>query len=122
MVLPKLQLPIVTIDYYATLINYYYAARLKQINQHTAQLYLLCYCYTRYQILNDNLLETLKKRTLEYETNADEYAKEQSLKQLELIKDTRKKVSHMLVTIKNHPNKEHIPKVNLYKHVPEMSC
>jgi hypothetical protein len=41
LILPKLQLPIVTIDYYATLINYYNAARLKQINQHTATLLLL---------------------------------------------------------------------------------
>lgn len=119
MVLPKLKLPTVTIDYYASLINYYNGAKLKKIDKYTAQLYLLCYCYTRYQMLNDNLLEALKKRTLEYEADAIEYAKEQSLKQLELIKDTRKKVSHMLVTIKNHPDKNNVPKTELYKHVPE---
>lgn len=119
MVLPKLKLPTATIDYYASLINYYNGARLKDISKYTVQLYLLCYCYTRYQILNDNLLEALKKRTLEYEEKANEYAKDQSLKQLELIKETREKVSHMLVAIKNHPDKKQVPKVELYKHIPE---
>ena len=118
-VLPKLRLPTATIDYYATLINYYNGARLKQISKHAAQLYLLCYCYTRYQILNDNLLEALKKRTLEYKSKADDYAKEQSLKQLETIKDVRHRTSNMLITIKNYPDQKHIPKVKLHEHIPE---
>lgn len=118
-VLPKLKLPPTTIDYYATLINYYNGAKLKDINKNTVQLYLLCYCYIRYQNINDNLYEALKKRTLEYKADAAEYAKEQLLKQLDFIKDIRKRVSNMLVTIKNYPDKNIVPKIELYKHVPE---
>ncbi|MGD9153703.1 MAG: Tn3 family transposase [Gammaproteobacteria bacterium] len=118
-VLPKLRLPAATINYYASLINYYCGSRLKQIDINLAQLYLLCYCYTRYQVSNDNLLEAFKKRTLDYENAGYEYSKEQSLKQLDAIKDIRKRVSDMLIAIKNHPNKNSIPKNALYKHVPE---
>ena len=39
-VLPKLKLPTATIDYYASLINYYNGARLKDISKYTVQLYL----------------------------------------------------------------------------------
>jgi hypothetical protein len=39
-ILPKLQLPTATIEYYAQLINYYNGARLKQLNTDTVQLYL----------------------------------------------------------------------------------
>jgi|GEM_PF-1497420 len=119
MALPKIKLPAATTDYYASLINFYNGARLKDINKHTAQLYLLCYSYTRYQILNDNLLEVLKKRTIEYATTATEYAEKELSNQLELTKDSRGKVSGMLIAIKNHPNKKQVPRTEIYKHVPE---
>jgi len=50
-VLPKLKLPMTTISYYTYLIHYYNGPRLKQINPLTTQLYLLCYCFTRFQKL-----------------------------------------------------------------------
>lgn len=43
LVLPKLRLPKATIEYYADRINYYNGPYLKQLNQDTLQLYLLCY-------------------------------------------------------------------------------
>lgn len=80
---------------------------------------MLCYCYTRYQSLNDNLLEALKKRTREYEAKAKIYASEQTLKQIDSIKDVKKRISNMLISIKNYPDPRNIPKKVLYKHVPE---
>ncbi|MCX7124273.1 MAG: DUF4158 domain-containing protein, partial [Gammaproteobacteria bacterium] len=59
-VLLKLQLPDATIDYFAQLINYYNGTRLKQLNPDIVSLYLLCYSYSRFQVLNDNLLEAFK--------------------------------------------------------------
>lgn len=117
--LPKMQLPTATINYYASLINYYNGTRLKNLDTNLAQFYLLCYSYTRYQILNDNLLEALKKRTLEYNKKANDYADEQKLKQLEAIKNIRKKVSDMLIAIKTYPDKNQIPRKEIYKYVPK---
>jgi TnpA family transposase len=118
-VLPKLELPAATVAYYATLVQYYSGPGLKQIQPHMAGLYLLCYAYTKYQALNDNLLEAFKKRTLEYKKKAAEYAKAQALKHLEMIQDVRERVSSMLITIKESPHPTHIPKKDLYAHVPE---
>ena len=118
-VLPKLHLPKTTIDYYAHLIYYYTGSRLKKISQEAAGLYILCYSYTRYQVLNDNLIEAFKKRTLEYKAKAKEYAKEQALKQMDYLTQARKNVSELLITIKNYPHPTHIPKQELYNHVPE---
>lgn len=118
-IIPRLGLPTTTINYYATLIHYYNGPRLKQLHTYTIQLYLLCYSFTRFQMLNDNLLEALKKRTLEYQSKAVEYAKNQALDQMDLIKDTRKKVSDLLIAIKHHPNPTHIPREIIYQYVPE---
>lgn len=117
-VLPKLGLPPTTINYYASLIDYYNGARLKQINKTLAQFYMLCYCYSRYQKLNDNLLEALKKRTNEYKKTAGKYAADQTLKQLKNTESIRLKVSGMLISVKQYPE-DSIPKKEIYKHIPE---
>lgn len=63
-VLPKLQLPDATINYYADLINYYNGTRLKQLNSDSAALYLLCYSYSRFQSLNDIFPMEMKMQIL----------------------------------------------------------
>lgn len=117
-VLPQLGLPTTTVNYYAHLIHYYDGPGLKQLNPHTMGLYLLCYTFTRYQALNDNLLEAFKKRVLEYKKKAIDYAKDEASKQLDLIQETLEHTSELLITIKNHPYPT-IPKKKLYKHIPE---
>ncbi|MBL4867513.1 MAG: Tn3 family transposase [Pseudomonadales bacterium] len=118
-VLPKLGLPKTTINYYSDLINHYSGPRLKQISAHSIQLYLMCYCFTRFQMLQDNLLEAFKKRTLEYQTKGVDYAKEVALEQIERIKETREKVSNLLVSIKQHPDSNNVPRPIIHQHVPE---
>ena len=117
-VLPQLGLPTTTIAYYANLINYYNAPSLKKLNPHAIGLYLLCYTFTRYQVLNDNLLEAFKKRALEYKKKATDYAKAEASKQLDLIQETRERASEVLIAIKNHPYPA-IPKKVLFEHIPE---
>jgi TnpA family transposase len=117
-VLPQLGLPPTTVNYYAHLIHYYDGPGLKQLNPHTAGLYLLCYIFTRYQALNDNLLEAFKKKVLEHKKKAIDYAKDEASKQLDLIQETLQHTSDLLITIKNHPYPT-IPKKKLYKHIPE---
>ena len=117
-VLPQFNLPTATIAYYANLIQYYDGPGLKQLHSHAIGLYLLCYTFTRYQALNDNLLEAFQKRTLEYKKKAIDYAKSEALNQLDLIQETRERTSDLLITIKNHPEPT-IPKEKLYEHIPE---
>lgn len=117
-VIPKLRLPATTINYYASMINYYNGSRLKKLNQETIQLYLLCYSFTRYQILNDNLLETLKKRTNDYKAKAREVAKKQISKKVSEIESPRIQASNLLIAIHDY-KKNLIPKDEIFKHVPE---
>lgn len=118
-VIPKLRLPTTTTQYYASLINYYNGPRLKQINPDSIQLYLLCYCFTRFQTLNDNLLDALKKRTLDFQAKGKDYAKEEALHQHEAIKETRERVSQLLIAIKQHADPKQVPRDVIYRHVPE---
>ncbi|WP_032114041.1 Tn3 family transposase [Candidatus Paracaedibacter symbiosus] len=117
-VLPQLGLPTTTIAYYANLINYYDGPSLKKLNPHAIGLYLLCYTFTRYQALNDNLLEAFKKRALEYKKKATDSAKAEALKQLDLIQEARERASEILITIKNHPYPT-IPKKAFFEYIPE---
>ena len=119
LVLPQLKLPEATITYYADLIYYYSGPGLKQINPNTIGLYLLCYTYTRYQALNDNLLDAFKKCTLDYKKKAKDYADAQALKHLDVIRDLRERVSDVLISIKNYPSSTHVPKEEIYAYIPE---
>ena len=98
---------------------YYNGPRLKQLQTHTAQLYLLCYGYTRYLWLNDLLLDALKKRTNDYREKANQYAKEQALKQLATIQEARQRVSDLLIAIQQHRHAKQIPRSLIYQHIPE---
>jgi hypothetical protein len=118
-VVSKLSIPSTTIDYYANLIHYYDAAGLKQLNAKAAGLYLLCYTYTRYQMLNDNLLEAFKKRTSDYLNKAKEYAKAQSLKALDMTKAARENICSLLIAIDRDPHPTYVLKNTIYEHVPK---
>ena len=118
-VLPKLQLPVATINYYSELINYYNGARLKRLNSDTIQLYLLCYSFSRFQIINDNLLEAFKKRTLNYSSDAETTAEQEAAKFIDEITAVRQKVHDLLMIIKNDKSKEYILKSKLFKCIPE---
>ena len=118
-VLLKLQLPDATIDYFSQLINYYNGTRLKQLNPDIVSLYLLCYSYSRFQVLNDNLLEAFKKRTLNYDGEANTAADSEASKFVDELDAIRHKVHDLLMTIKNDKHKIHIKKSKLYKSIPE---
>lgn len=117
-VIPKLKLPTTTVNYYASLIDYYNGYRLKELDENQAQLYLLCYAFSKYQVINDNLLETLKKRTLDYKSVAVQYAKEEAAKQLEITKRSRIQASNVLIAIHDYQANT-IPKSEIHKHIPQ---
>lgn len=117
-VLPKLRLPMTSINYYGNMINFYNGSRLKTIKKNDILLYLLCYSFTRYQTINDNLLEALKKRINDYIAKAVNYATIQAAKRLEETKDYRKKASDLLITLHDHKG-ESVPKSDIHKHISE---
>lgn len=116
--LPQLGFETETICYYANLTRYYDGPGLKQLHQNIVGLYLVCYSFTRYQSLNDNLLEAFKKKTLEYRKKALDYTKVAALTQLDLSKEARQQASTLLITLKNHKSPT-IPKEKLCKHIAE---
>ena len=74
--LPELKISNESIKYYASLVSYYSVFRLKQLNEHTARIYLLCFIYHRYQKLHDNLINCLIYNVRRYQDGAKEKAKE----------------------------------------------
>ena len=118
-ILPKLLLPAATIEYYAGLINYYSGTRLKQLNQDVVQLYLLCYGFTRFQCVNDNLLQAFKKRTLQFVADAIKDAKDAAANTADSISAVRKNIYDLLMTIKNDKHPKSISKSKLYQCIPE---
>jgi TnpA family transposase len=74
--LPRLDISNESIAYYASLVTYYSVFRLKQLEEWTVYLYLLCFVYHRYQKLHDNLLNTLMYHIRRYEDEAKGEAKE----------------------------------------------
>jgi len=117
-VLKQLKLPETTITYYGDLIFYYTGTRLSQLNPYMVGIYLLCYVYNRYQVLNDNLIEAFKKKTLMYQAKATDYAKNEAFKHLDLIRTIRERVSQVLVTIDTYPQPS-VPKVEMYRSLPQ---
>jgi hypothetical protein len=69
-----------SIKYYASLVNYYSVNRLKQLNEWTVYIYLICFTYHRYQQLSDNLINCLIYRVRQYNDEAKNVAKERLYK------------------------------------------
>jgi TnpA family transposase len=65
-----------SIKYYASLVSYYSVNRLKQLNEWTVYIYLICFTYHRYQQMLDNLINCLIYRVRHYNDQAKNAAKE----------------------------------------------
>jgi TnpA family transposase len=74
--LPELKISNESIKYYASLVGYYSVFRLKQLNEWTAYIYLICFTYHRYQQRSDNLIKCLVFRVRNYSDEAKSVAKE----------------------------------------------
>lgn len=118
-ILPKLRLPQMTVNYYGNLATYYNGYRLREINTFDAQLYLLCYSFNRFQVLNDNLLEAFKHRARTFINKAKQVAKDEAANSLKSLKETRHTVSNLLLAIHNHPPLDDIPRNLIRQFIPE---
>jgi hypothetical protein len=74
--LPELKISNESIKYYASLVSYYSVFRLKQLNERTVHIYLLCFVYHRYQKLHDNLINCSIYNVRRYRDGAKEAAKD----------------------------------------------
>ncbi len=117
-IMHKLNLPLKTCTYYASLIQYYNRSRMKQLNPQKMGLYLLCYVFIRYQSTNDTLIDAFKKRVADTVGKANRYADDQRLKQLDQSEETRKQISAMMLMVHKRPSVT-ISKKLLYQYIPE---
>jgi len=74
--LPELHISNESIKYYASLVGYYSVFRLKQLEERTVHIYLLCFVYHRYQRLHDHLINSLLYHVRQYTDGAKEAAKD----------------------------------------------
>ena len=73
--LPILQLSEKNIAYYGSLVEHYQVQSLQQFSDEKRYFYLLCYVYHRFQIMNDQLIETFFHYVDLYNKDAKSYAK-----------------------------------------------
>ncbi len=74
--LPEMNISNESIKYYASLVSYYSVFRLKQLNEWTAYIYLICFTHHRYKQHSDNLINCLISRVRHYNDEAKNVAKE----------------------------------------------
>jgi TnpA family transposase len=73
--LPKLGLSRQSISYYASLVDHYNAQALGRFPIEKSRLYLLCYLYSRFQKMHDQLIETFLHYVDKYTQEAKAHAK-----------------------------------------------
>lgn len=79
--LPKLNVSNENIKYYASLVEYYTVYKLNRMSPDTANLYLLCFVFNRFQKINDNLVDAFISITNNYIAEAKEVTEERIAKQ-----------------------------------------
>lgn len=75
--LPSLQISNENIKYYASLVSYYTIFNLKRMSREISHAYLLCFILYRYQMVNDNLVNTFLYHVNKFIDEANQAAKEQ---------------------------------------------
>src|SRR5207248_11386159 len=79
--LPTFNISNENIKYYASLVSYYTVQKLNQLNRETRHAYLLCFILYRYQMVNDNLVNTFLYHAGRFIEDAKKSAKEQIAKE-----------------------------------------
>ena len=75
LLIPELKISNENIRYYASLAQHYSIFRLKRMKGKLVYIYLLCFAYSRFQHINDTLIEAFKHYVRIYEKEAEEYSK-----------------------------------------------
>ena len=76
-ILPQLELSNENIHYYASLAHYYTIYKLKRFQSSIVHLYLLCFAFSRWQQINDILIEAFHYHVRDFTEKAKAYAREQ---------------------------------------------
>lgn len=79
-VLPTLGLSNENIHYYASLADYYTIYKLKRFQRNIIHLYLLCFAFSRWQQINDILIEAFYYHVRDFTESAKAYAKDQVIR------------------------------------------
>ena len=107
--LPELKISNESIKYYASLVSYYSVFRLKQLNEQTVRIYLLCFVYHRYQKLHDNLINCLLYNVRQYHDGAKNAAKERVYELQRESNEDLEKAAQVLKLFTDERIPHHIP-------------
>lgn len=77
MLLPKFNISLNNINYYASLALYYDTHKLLSLSKNRSQLYLICFIYKQFHKINNNLIDGFIHYVRTYDRKAEEYAKEE---------------------------------------------
>jgi TnpA family transposase len=89
-ILRKSNLPKKTIEHYGSLVNFYSIYKLRRMPQPQAVWYLLCYSFTRYQKVNDNLVQFFKHYVSHFHELCRKYSQEK-------LEDLQKEMDKWLI-------------------------
>src|SRR6266849_3754004 len=107
--LPALKISNESIKYYASLVAYYSVFRLKQLEERTVRIYLLCFVYHRYQRLHDHLINSLLSHVRQYTDSAKETAKDQVYEHRDESNENLQKAGHVLKLFTAADIAAHVP-------------
>lgn len=100
-ILPKFNISVNNINYYASLALYYDAYRLLGLSKNRSQLYIICFIYKQFYKINNNLIDGFIHYVRTYDKKAEEYAKEEIYKTKAVISQYQPQVGKILDLFSN---------------------
>ena len=86
--LPTLGISGQNIIYYASLVEHYQVQSLNRFSPEKRRLYLICYVHHRFQVMNDQLIQTLIHYVNTYKEDAKIYATLKSNERVKILRET----------------------------------
>ena len=95
-ILPKFNISLNNINYYASLALYYDTNKLLSLSKNRSQLYLICFIYKQFHKINNNLIDGFIHYVRTYDRKAEEYTKEEIYQTKSIITQYQPQVGKIL--------------------------
>ncbi len=117
--LEQAQLPKKTIEFYGSLVNFYGIYMLKRMPINQVYLYLLCYAFTRYQKVNDNLVQFFKYYASQFHERSKKYSKNKIDELVSSMDEGLRQTAHVLELFTSNPDKEFVKRKEAFSLLPQ---
>lgn len=102
------QLPKKTVEYYGSLVNFYGIYMLRRMPSSQIHLYLLCYAFTRYQKVNDNLVQFFKYYVSQFHERSKKHSKDKMDELVSNMGEGLRQTGYILELFTSNPDKEFV--------------